>query len=270
MSTIKADTLEKSLKDYKRIKLVLTGGGTRGVFQIGAVKALKELGLWDNVVSLSGCSIGTINAVALLQYDIEACYDLWLEISKREIFKGINQHALDYYYRLARASVAADGVDINPFISLFHDYFDEKIIRQSQKEIVITTYNMSKLKQEYVNLNKIEEGHLIDYIVASSRLPIFQPIFINGDKYIDGGLGDNQPYYTFLNDTHFDLVITIKIMQIPYYIPAIRQTNITFDKEVIISPTSSLGNPLGFKKPTFAKKYEMGYKNTLEILQPLV
>lgn len=262
--------MKKSLKDCKRIKLVLTGGGTRGVYQIGAVKALKELGLWDNILSISGCSIGTINAAALFQYNIDDCYKLWLEISKREIFKGIDQHALDYYYKLAKASIIQDGVNINPFINLFHDYFDENIIRQNKKEMVITAYNMSKLRQEYYNLDQINNGGLIDYIVASSRLPFFQPIYINNDKYADGGIGDNQPYYTFLDDSHFDLVITIKIMHIPYYIPAIKKTNITYDTEVIIAPSTSLGNPLGFKRPTFENKFEMGYKDTLDVLNTLI
>jgi len=261
--------LEKELSEYKRIKLVLTGGGTRGVYQIGAIKAIQETPLWDNVVSISGCSIGSINAAAISQYSESECFELWTEIKKREIFQGIDQNALNYYYKLAKASLLEDGVNINPFIAFFDEYLDESIIRQSKRELIFTTYNVSKLRQEYHDFKSIEEGKLVDYVMASSRLPFFKPVFINDDKYADGGIGDNQPYYTNLSDKHFDLVITIKVMHVPYYIPAIKQTNISFDEELIISPTSKLGNPLGFRSPSFQDKYQLGYKDTVEVFNAI-
>lgn len=259
--------MEKRLSEYKRIKLVLTGGGTRGVYQIGAIKALQQTPLWDKIVSISGCSIGSINAAAISQYSESECFALWSEIQKREIFKGIDQNALNYYYKLAKASLVDDGVDINPFIDFFKEYLDEKIIRKSKRELIFTTYNVSKLRQEYHDLNTIENGKLVDYVMASSRLPFFKPVYINDDKYADGGIGDNQPYYTNLDDKHFDLVVTIKIMHIPYYIPAIKQTNISFDEELIISPSARMGNPLGFRSPSFQDKYQLGFKDTVEVLK---
>lgn len=258
--------MKKELSEYKRIKLVLTGGGTRGVYQIGAIKAIQNTPLWDNIVSISGCSIGSINAAAISQYSESECFALWSEIQKREIFKGIDQNAINYYYKLAKASLVEDGVDINPFIDFFKEYLDENIIRDTKRELIFTTYNVSKLRQEYHDFNSIEEGKLIDYVMASSRLPFFKPVFINDDKYADGGIGDNQPYYSNLNDKHFDLVITLKIMHIPYYIPAIKQTNISFDEELIISPSGKMGNPLGFKSPSFQYKYQLGYKDALDAL----
>ena len=51
----------------KKIKLVLTGGGTRGIYQIGVLKALAEHGILDQVTSVSGCSIGSLN-MALMEH----------------------------------------------------------------------------------------------------------------------------------------------------------------------------------------------------------
>ena len=39
--------------------LVLAGGGTKGAYQIGALKALKELGI--EIEAITGASIGAIN-----------------------------------------------------------------------------------------------------------------------------------------------------------------------------------------------------------------
>jgi len=258
--------MKKKLTEYKRVKLVLTGGGTRGVYQIGAIKAIQETPIWKNIISISGCSIGSINAAAISQYSEQECYELWSEIKKREIFKGIDQNALNYYYKLAKASIMEDGVDINPFIGFFEEYLDEDKIRNSKRELIFTAYNVSKLRQEYHDFDSIENGKLIDYVIASSRLPFFKPVFINDYKYADGGIGDNQPYYSNLPDKHFDLVITIKIMHIPYYIPAIKQTNISFDEELVIAPSAKLGNPLGFRSPSFHDKYQLGYKDAVQEL----
>ena len=56
--------------------LVLEGGGTKGAYQLGAYKALKELGVeFDGVV---GTSIGALNAAFIVQEDYEIMKDIWL------------------------------------------------------------------------------------------------------------------------------------------------------------------------------------------------
>ena len=53
----------------KEYGLVFSGGGTKGAYQIGAIKALKEIGI--SVKAVSGASIGAINAAMFVQNDIE-------------------------------------------------------------------------------------------------------------------------------------------------------------------------------------------------------
>jgi len=245
----------------KRIKLVLSGGGTRGVYQIGALKALEESGFLHGVVSTSGCSIGSINTALIHQYSLEECRDLWMDISAREVFKGINQYASNYFFKIAQESFFSDGLDINPFIRIFEELIDEDKVRDSGDELVFSLYNITKRRQEYASLEDIAPGRLIDYLIASSRLPFFKPLYIAGDKYLDGGVGDNNPFISRLENKHFDLVINIKIMYIPYYIPGIRKENISYDRLMTIMPSGRIGNPIEFKSPSFSEKYEMGYKD---------
>ena len=56
--------------------LVLEGGGTKGAYQFGAYKALKELGIEFNGVS--GTSIGALNGAFIVQDDFENMEDIWL------------------------------------------------------------------------------------------------------------------------------------------------------------------------------------------------
>ena len=98
--------------------------------------------------------------------------------------------------------------------------------------------------------------------MASSRLPFFKRVIINDHNYLDGGMGDNLPFYSKLENKHFDLVITIKISQIPYFIPMVSIKNITYDHALTIKPSKRIGNPLEFKKPSFDEKFNLGYTDT--------
>ena len=48
--------------------LVLEGGGTKGAYQIGAYKALRDLGI--KFQGVAGTSIGALNGAYIIQNDI--------------------------------------------------------------------------------------------------------------------------------------------------------------------------------------------------------
>ncbi len=64
------------------LAFVLGGGGARGAFQVGALRALHEAGLRPDL--LVGCSIGAVNAaaIALWGYDETGLYGLELAYQK--------------------------------------------------------------------------------------------------------------------------------------------------------------------------------------------
>jgi NTE family protein len=187
---------------------------------------------------------------------------MWKEIAKKPVFTNIDQYADDYILQLTKESVLNNGIDISPLMDIVKSYVDEDIVRQTDKELIISTFNISQREQKYFELNEIPHGQLLNYAMASSRLPFFKNVIIDNHKYLDGGMGDNLPYYSKLDDKHFDLVITIKISQIPYFLPLVSIKNITYDNSLTITPSKRIGNPLEFKKPSFDEKFEMGYFDT--------
>ncbi len=239
------------------------------MYQIGAMRAIKEYGLWSQTESISSCSIGAVNAVLLSQHSIDKCYELWMDLSRQSMFENIDQYSKAYLSDMMKEWVQNDGVDFNPFILLLREYIDENKVRESKRKIIISLLNQTQRRQEYHALSDIPKGALIDYISASARLPFFKPVYIDGYKYLDGGIGDNHPYYTSCANTHFDLVIKIKVAYVPFFIPGLRKKNITFDKEIVIEPSSPIGTPMEFRKPTFEEKYEMGYRDAISQLQQL-
>jgi len=176
----------------------------------------------------------------MAQYNVNEAYKLWNELSTKPMFKNVNQNAPDYLLQFAKESLTQDGVDFNPFLELLDGFVNEDKVRSNPRELILTTYNLDKREQEYYSIDEIPKGQLVQYAAASSRLPFFKPVFINDQKYIDGGIGDNHPYYSKLADKHFDVVIMIKIGYVPFFVPNKRMKNISFEKEYIIKPSGNL------------------------------
>ena len=63
--------------------LVLSGGGSRGAYEIGAWQALAELGV--RLHAVYGTSIGAINAALVAQGDLDLAKELWAHITVRQI-----------------------------------------------------------------------------------------------------------------------------------------------------------------------------------------
>ena len=197
-----------------------------------------------------------------MQYDVDTAHEVWKEIATKPVFVNIDQNADDYLLQLTRESVWNNGLDISPLMEIIRSYVDEDIVRQTERELIISTFNISQREQKYFELTEIPHGRLLDYAMASSRLPFFKRVIINDHNYLDGGMGDNLPFYSKLENKNFDLVITIKISQIPYFIPMVSIKNITYDHALTIKPSKRIGNPLEFKKPSFDEKFNLGYTDT--------
>lgn len=68
--------------DEKRA-LTLCGGGAKGAYEIGAVRALYELGETFDIIT--GTSIGALTGAMLVQGDAEQLYRLWEGLSIRSV-----------------------------------------------------------------------------------------------------------------------------------------------------------------------------------------
>ena len=63
------------------IALVLSGGGGKGAYQIGVWKALKESGLDKEIVSVSGTSVGALNAALFIHNNLNVAEEIYLNMS---------------------------------------------------------------------------------------------------------------------------------------------------------------------------------------------
>lgn len=71
--------------------LALEGGGAKGSFQAGLMRALLDHGyVFDGAV---GSSIGALNAAMLVQGDFEKSYEIWNNMEFSKLFDFEDEYA---------------------------------------------------------------------------------------------------------------------------------------------------------------------------------
>ena len=169
-----------------KIGLALSGGGSRGVAHIGAIKALEEYGIFPT--HIAGASAGAIVG-ALYAYGYN-----WEDILK--FFKSIQ--ILDFKkYALGKPGL----IDTEKFYAQFNTYIKVDDFDVLKKSLTITATDILNGK-----LKTFNKGELIKPILASAAFPgVFAPVKIKDSYYVDGGALNNFPVESLIVDN--DIII---------------------------------------------------------------
>lgn len=176
-------------KDFtKGIGLVLAGGGGKGAYQVGVLKALKEKGLLDDVTAISGASIGAVNAMLYAQENIELMYKAWDEIDMLTLFDVELEMLLNNRPYFSRSEMLA----------LVGKYIDFDLVKYGKYKIYNSICKISNdgtaPVAEYRCLNDLDLDNIKKVLLASTALPvIYEAVEIDGSYYRDGGICDNEP-----------------------------------------------------------------------------
>lgn len=168
--------------------LILSGGGSRGSFQVGVWRYLQEKQWYPDMIC--GSSIGAINAVAIGSgMTVEQMINIW-----RASISGRNKIYRLQILRFILNALLSKGwtplMDTLPLKSMIQSAIDFNKLRQSRAEIIISAVNLHTASPEFFNQNEIT----IDHVMASSAMPvIFEPYKIDGIPYWDGGIMANTP-----------------------------------------------------------------------------
>lgn len=252
----------KQMKDYG---LVLAGGGAKGVYQLGAWKAMRELGIKFSVVA--GVSIGSING-ALIAAD---CYDKAVELwSCASVDKGVKIAGElkdpEKLFSLKNAGVLLKeimrnkGIDASPTKDFLLQFIDEEKVRRSPVKFGMVTFNLSEFVPVEIFIDKIPEGELVDFLLASSKVPGVSKIGPDDDRYLDGGVYDNAPI-ALLRKNGYNRIIVVDISSIKGLAHKSDMTNAEF---VYIRPfdIEDLGAAFDFSEEMYEKRLNMGYLDT--------
>jgi len=187
--------------------LVLSGGGVKGAFEAGVIKALTEKGQsWD---IMAGVSAGAINAAFMAQYRPEsqalgasALVDLWKSIKDSDIKKR--------WFPFGKLhSLWTGGLyNTSPLLSLIKKNLSSIDLFTSGVNLSIGAVSLHTGEYKYVSGT---EDEIHQWVLASSAFPVaFPPVEINGELWIDGGVKDTTPITDVLAPqvNNIDVVVT--------------------------------------------------------------
>ena len=173
------EQVERYALNPDKTALVLSGGGSRGAYQIGVWKALRELGIHIDIAV--GTSIGSINAAAITQDTYESAKALWNQLETDMVF--------DYAHVFENK-----GVKFTTIKDILRQNLIEEDIRNSDIDFGIVTVKFPSMEPLYLWKEDIPEGEMIDYILASSAcFPAVTPYEIHDEKFLDGSFYDYMP-----------------------------------------------------------------------------
>lgn len=244
----------------KKTAFVLSGGGSRGAYEIGVWKALCELGV--NIDMVMGTSVGAINGAMIAQGDLPLAEKLWKELETEMVFDLDEEPtALAYAHEI----VAKGGAGNSGLRELLEKYIDEEAIRKSHIQYGLVTTEYPTFEGHSLFIEEIPEGQLIDYILASAAcFPAVQKCIIDDKKFIDGGYRDNLPVEMAL-EKGATSIIAVDLQAVGVIRRDIMEKARNTSEEFhLIKSRFDLGNFLIFDRVNTAKIMGLGYLETMK------
>mgnify|MGYP004526914569 FL=1 len=255
--------------------VALEGGGARGAYHIGALKALMENGY--EISGIVGTSIGAFNAAVVAQGDFDKLYKFWtsstsadlLDVNIQDVVKIVNKK-IDFdlvknITDFVKVVASNKGMDTAKYKQTLDKLIDEKKLRKSKKDYGLVTVSWTDKKPLELYKEDIPEGMISSYVLASSYLPVFKSEKIGDKVFIDGGFYNNCPV-DMLVKKGYKNIIEIRTKAVGIY----KKIKVPKDVNVItIVPKDDLGSVLFADKDLANKNVQMGYYDALKVINKL-
>jgi NTE family protein len=195
----------------KKTALVLSGGGAKGAFQVGAEKYARQVKgyHWDII---AGVSVGALNGAMLAMEKYNRLLEVWNTISDEQVYTG--------------------GFNLLSVIKLLFGarsfYGNQPLQRMLQQEFELERINadlrvgaVSLISGEYVEFRG-DDPDLQRAVLASTVMPIiWEPIKVS-DRYtevVDGGVRNLTPIGDVLDANPDEVVVINCSPQAPEVLP---------------------------------------------------
>ncbi len=156
-----------------KIAFVLSGGGARGIAHLGFIEAMNELGVTPDLISAT-------SAGAIIGGFIANGY------SPKEALKIIQTSKILDFVTIAfgKGLLSMRNAD-----KAYHKYFKKSTFESLPIELKVIATNIETGAEKC-----FQHGDIIAPIIASSSIPtLFEPMLIDGEHYVDGGVVNNFP-----------------------------------------------------------------------------
>lgn len=283
-----------------KVGIVLAGGGAKGAYQIGVLKALEEFRIMPFVTDISGTSVGALNALAYTQ-GYRRAQKTWdmineetiLQIPGRDFMANIQEKLMNWKIPLymgkklaslllpIRKSILGTAIRVvaileTAILGIFSregleriiQSFDLERIANEIPELYVTVVPVEfPLKAETISLRDHNSKDFTDLLLASSAIPVvFPPQNYRGNPYWDGGITARGRFPVEILKEKCDFIIGIDMQADPKK----RKKN---EKKVDIYIASDTyfmeglpGKTMNFDKKLYGKMHDLGYHDAGRLL----
>lgn len=170
--------------------LVLSGGGAKGAYQVGALKhLLRSAGGAYNI--LCGVSVGALNAASLAMYPVgqediayRSLEDLWHGLDTSKVYKK-------WWGGEIAALWKSSVYDSSPLQALVRSRLDLVKVRTSGRKLRVGAVALGSGAYKVFGE---DHPNLVNAVLASSAFPaMLTPIAMEDDLWIDGGVREVTP-----------------------------------------------------------------------------
>jgi NTE family protein len=165
---------------------VLGGGGNRGAYEVGMLRALLEAGIRPDAVI--GASVGAING-AVLAADptadaVSRLAELWAGLGANSVFGDSLSARLGTVFRSGTHMYTNSALR-----TLLDADLPVKLIEHLAVPFQCVAASIERAAEHWFTT-----GLIADAVLASSAIPgLLPPVLIDGEHYIDGGIVNSVP-----------------------------------------------------------------------------
>jgi len=191
----------------KKTALVLSGGGAKGAFQVGAEKYARGIKNYEWDV-ISGVSVGALNGAMLAMGKYQELFSVWYDISKDKVLTG----GLNIWSILKMVLGAKSIYGNQPLWELIGEQIDIKRIKVDLTvgAVSLETGAYKRIKIGPSTSAGVKQAEFKKAILASTAIPIvWAPVDVSpaNPSMVDGGLRNMSPIGDVLDKNPDEIVI---------------------------------------------------------------
>jgi hypothetical protein len=190
--------------------IVLSGGGSKGLLQLGFLEALYENKKIEKIKYLAGCSVGAILSVLIaIGYTPSEIITYFCVNDFCSLFKGFNVLLISKYYGLIDSNVILEYIENMVMLKLNYIPTFEDLYVKYGITFICPAYKINhKLDEEpytYFSYKTHPKMYITKAACLSSNIPVvFTKSSYKEEYYIDGGVFDNFPINKLIEDIETD------------------------------------------------------------------
>lgn len=205
-----------SASNHMYENLVFEGGGVKGSAYAGCIQVMAEHNLFDNVKRVAGTSAGSITAALLaVGAGSAGLTDSILHSDFKKFVADWGWIFGDIYRLFTRYGIHTGNSFAKILQNDIYKYDPHKETRNKDltfgqlaalikkhpttyKDLTVVASNITKQRIEVFNSVNTPNVPIWQAVRCSMSIPfVFEPYHLNGDYYMDGGLGDIYPIDIF-------------------------------------------------------------------------